>query len=117
MQIYSHACTAPPTETGFCDLTDQVRDAITRANIRAGRVSVFSKRAECAVFLNENESGLRADLERTFSRLLPGSPLAGSTSVVFPVCDGKPWLGDWQRVMAFVADRSEGRFVIQISGA
>jgi thiamine phosphate synthase YjbQ (UPF0047 family) len=117
MQIHAHTCSAPTSDAGFCDLTDEVRDAIAEANIQAGRVSVFSKKAECAVFLNENESGLRADLERTFTRLIPGSPLAGSTSVVVPVCDGKPWLGDWQRVMAFVADGSEGQFEIQISGA
>ena len=117
MQIHTHECSAPARDTGFCDLTEQVREAIAQAKIRSGRVSVFSTRAECAVFLNENESGLRADLDRTFARLLPGSPLAGSTSVVVPVCDGEPWLGDWQRVMAFVADRSSGEFVIQISGA
>ncbi|HYI44411.1 MAG TPA: YjbQ family protein [Actinomycetota bacterium] len=117
MLVHSQICSAPTTEAGFCDLTEEVRDAIAQANVQSGRVAIFSKKAECAVFLNENESGLRADLERTFSRLIPGSPLAGSTSVVVPVCDGKPWLGDWQRVMAFVADRSDGQFVIQISGA
>lgn len=117
MQIHTLACAAPTTEAGFCDLTEQVRDAIATASISSGRVSVFSKRAECSVFLNENESGLKADLDRTFTRLLPGSPLAGSTSVVVPVCDGKPWLGDWQRVMAFAVDRADGEFVIQVTGA
>ncbi|MEA2446577.1 MAG: hypothetical protein QOK47_214 [Actinomycetota bacterium] len=117
MRIYTHTCSAPTTETGFCDLTEELRDAIAAAEIQAGRASVFSRRAECAVFLNENESGLRADLDRTFTRLLPGSPLAGSSSVVVPVCEGRPWLGDWQRVMAFVSDRADGNFVIQVAGA
>jgi thiamine phosphate synthase YjbQ (UPF0047 family) len=116
MTIHTKACAAPTTEAGFCDLTEQVRDAIAAANVKAGRVTIFSRRVECAVFLNENESGLRADLDRTFGRLLPGSPLAGSTSVVVPVLDGKPWLGDWQRVMAYAADQADGEFVIQVAG-
>ena len=115
MRVYSTVCSSPTRGNGFCDLTDEVHTAILDAGVRDGRVSVFSTDVGCAVFLNENESGLRADLERTFARL-EGGALAGSASVVVPVVDGEPWLGDWQRVMAF-ARAVDGRFVIQVSGA
>lgn len=116
MRVHSTVCAPHPTNEGFSDLTRRIQTAIADSGIQSGRVSVFALEAGSAVFLNENESGLRADLDRVFARLA-GGPLAGSASVVVPVTEGRPWLGDWQRVMAYVRDEKSGEFVIQIAGA
>jgi thiamine phosphate synthase YjbQ (UPF0047 family) len=113
MRTYSKVVSSN-REGEFCDLTPQVHQALADARIQVGRVSLFASDPSSVVFLNENESGLRADLQRTFARLSGGS-IAGSASVVFPVVDGRPWLGDWQRVMAF-GKGGDGQFVIQITG-
>ena len=115
MRVHSTECLAEPSDGGFRDLTLQVRSAITDAGIRAGRVSVFAPEHGSAVFLNENESGLRADLERALARLAGGA-LVGSASVVVPVLESQPWMGDWQRVMAFAPQEGKGRFLIQVVG-
>ena len=116
MRIHSTVCLPQPSEAGFADLTVDVQRAIADAGISSGRVSVFARDPGAAVFLNENETGLRADLDRAFARLSGGS-VAGSASVVLPVLEGQPWIGDWQRVIAYVTEQHDREFLIQITGA
>jgi len=56
------------------DVTASVREAVRSAAVRDGLVVVSVPHTTCAVCVNENESGLREDLERLGRRLL--DPLA-----------------------------------------
>lgn len=87
----------------FVDLTEEITDAISRAGIKDGRVTVFAPDDSCSLMVNERESGLLADLRNAIERLGPSNgdqpgSIIGSSSVVLPVEGGKPRLGIWQRV-------------------
>jgi secondary thiamine-phosphate synthase enzyme len=56
------------------DVTASVREAVRNAAVREGLVVVSVPPTTCAVCVNENESGLRSDLERMGRQIL--DPLA-----------------------------------------
>ena len=117
MKTFSTHCEVVTEPSGFVDITEDVQKAVATAGIRSGRATVLSRRPDCAIFLNENESGLKQDLIEAFDRTLsqprrPGT--IGSASVVVPIEDGALWMGAWQRVLAHTEEPSE--VVIQVCG-
>jgi thiamine phosphate synthase YjbQ (UPF0047 family) len=111
------ACAAGPE--GVVDLTDEVREIALGAGVRSGRVSVCVAVADASLFLNENETGLRIDLQNAIARasdVVPPSAL-GAASVTIPVVEGDLWLGAWQRVLGLVrAEDAEFRATVQVYG-
>jgi secondary thiamine-phosphate synthase enzyme len=119
------------------DVTSQVRDAVRASGVRQGIVLVSTPHTTCAVCVNENETGLRADLERLAADVL--EPLARQggfahdrvddnarahlTSVVIgnqtalPVEAGEPILGTWQSVFLVELDGPRERSLhVQVVG-
>ncbi len=105
---------------GFGDVTDIVRHEVDAAAISSGRATVFTRAPDCAVFLNENESGLKLDVANAISRIRhPDATVAGagSSSVVVPVVDGELWMGDWQRILAYApGEECDPDLVVQVTG-
>src|ERR671914_1501998 len=90
------------TQVDFVDTTNDVQEALGRSAIRNGHVTVFTTTPKCALIVNEYETGLLADLRRTFARMESrgepaGRTLLGASSVVLPAVPGPPRLGIWQR--------------------
>ena len=104
---------------GVVDLTDEVREIAIGAGVRSGRVNVCVAIADASLFLNENETGLRIDLQNAIARardVVPPEAL-GATSVTIPLVEGELWLGAWQRVLGFVrGGDSELRATVQVYG-
>ena len=117
MKTFVTRCDVVCEPSGFVDVTEEIRGAVTSAGVQAGRATVTSRGADCVIFLNENETGLKSDLRSVFDRLLPRAHAAGamgSASVVVPIVEGDLWIGDWQRVLAHLD--TPGDIVIQVCG-
>ncbi len=55
----------------FVDVTEDVRDAVARSDVRNGMALVYSPHTTCAVLINERESGFVADFTRLMDSLVP----------------------------------------------
>ena len=53
------------------DMTDDVRDAVTRSEVANGMALVYSPHTTCAVVINERESGFFEDFNELLEQLVP----------------------------------------------
>ena len=60
----------------FINITGHVEDALRESGIREGICLVNAMHISASVFVNDDESGLHADLERWLERLAPEKPHA-----------------------------------------
>ena len=123
MNTFETRCSARTTSVpDFVDVTDEISAALEESGVRDGRAVVFAADESCSIMVNEKESGLLADLEKTIERLKLSNgnrsrSILGSSSVVLPVVDGKLKLGTWQRVLLVELEEACERSVdIQIVG-
>jgi len=106
----------------FVDITDDIQACLDDSGIRGGQVTVFSPQPNCAIVVNELESGLLADIKAAADRLGASRPqerrtMIGSASAVFPAIEGKLQLGTWQRVLLVELEGPSTRSVlVQIVG-
>lgn len=107
------------------NITDQVREAVTKAGMKEGAVLVFIPHTSAAVMLSEDEPGLKQDFydlfkeyeKRTFrhpdgnaeAHILGG--IIGHSRVV-PIKEGKLVLGTWQSILLVELDGPRERRVI-----
>jgi secondary thiamine-phosphate synthase enzyme len=105
---------------GFVDLTERVQQAVDSAEIQAGRATVSGGGSDCALVVNEKETGLLTDVRAAIERLGPAESAVhavGSGSIVLPVVEGKLKLGTWQRVLLMELNGSADRVVnVQVIG-
>jgi thiamine phosphate synthase YjbQ (UPF0047 family) len=118
MKTHQIECTATTkTALDFVDITDEVQGALTSSGIGSGQVTVFAPHRDCAILINERESGLHTDIRTTLERLGGKRTVVGSKSVVLPAMDGQLRLGQWQRVLLLELDRAQERsIIVQIVG-
>ena len=142
-KIASHTL-AFQTERGpqFIDITDQVAELVTQAEIENGFVVVFSKHTTAAISINANEPHLIADMEKMLEHAAPcgadyahnryGHPidsgeepnghshcqhlLLGASETV-PIGNGRMLFGQWQRIFLVELDEPrERRVLVNIIG-
>ena len=119
MKIVSHTEQLKTRGQNDCvDITGRVQQAVSRAGIRQGLVTVFVTGSTAAVTTIEHEPGLVADLKDAVRRLFPEelryahheaagddngfSHLRASffgPSLSVPVADGALQLGTWQQIV------------------
>ncbi|MFH1736372.1 MAG: secondary thiamine-phosphate synthase enzyme YjbQ [Actinomycetota bacterium] len=118
------------------NLTQDVLNAVEKAKLREGLVTVFATGSTAAVTTIEYETGLEADIKTFLRDIVPAgdwrhnatwgdgnghshirASLIGP-SLTIPVTDGKPVLGTWQQVVYIDNDiRSRSRrVIIQLTG-
>ncbi len=111
------------------NVTRQVAEACARLGIGEGILLVSCRHTTCALCLNEDETGLRHDLERAGENLLASlrgregyrhdeiddnaqahltSVLLGH-SVTVPLASGGPILGTWQSILLLELDGPRSR--------
>lgn len=100
----------------FVDVTDDIAEAVIASGVANGRATVFTADESCSIMVNERESGLLADIKKTIARIATGKTegvqaVVGSSSVVFPIVDGKLRLGTWQRVLLVELNEASERSV------
>lgn len=125
MRIHLHETTVRTASSVHAhDVTAAVRDAVRASGVREGLVLVSVPHATCALYVNEDESGLRSDVERLARELLQPLARAGgfahdriddnarahlmavllSHQTTLPVGGGEPLLGTWQSVFLLELD-------------
>jgi secondary thiamine-phosphate synthase enzyme len=122
------------------DITDQLRAFLTRAQVTEGLLSVWSMHTTCAVFINEAQLALHADIKRALEQIIARETdwmhndpkhsdcdrsnadahlramLLGH-SLTLQVSGGEPVLGRWQRVLAAELDGPRTRSLrVQVLG-
>jgi secondary thiamine-phosphate synthase enzyme len=122
------------------DLTERIAATVERSKITEGLASVWSQHTTCAVFINEDQAALHADiktfLEKTVSRdgkWMHNDPehsdcdrnnadahlramLLGH-GMTLQITGGELVLGQWQRVLAAELDGPRSRtFRVQVQG-
>jgi secondary thiamine-phosphate synthase enzyme len=139
--IHAQTLTVPTADrVQLVDLTDRVSAIVHASGVREGLISLWSLHTTCAVFINENQSALHADikqfLEETVSRhgqWMHNDPehsdcdrnnadahlramLLGH-SMTLQVSGGELVLGQWQRILTAELDGPRERsFRIQVQG-
>jgi len=109
------------------DITDEVSAKVAAMGVEQGLVCVSVAHCTCALYVNENESGLVADTLRLIEEMSQrndwrhdriddnaAAHLAASiigSSVVLPVNGGRVELGTWQRIMLLELDGPRRRRV------
>ncbi len=110
------------------DITRDVEAAVREFGVEEGVVCVATVHTTTAIFVNENERGLRGDVVAVARKLLDMNEpfqhnqvdsnaeahlmavLVGN-SVVLPVRDGRPDLGTWQSIFLLELDGPRSRTV------
>ena len=122
------------------DITDRVREAVSASGVRDGIVSLWSMHTTCAVFINEAQRALHADIKRLLETMVDRGAdwmhndprhsdcdrvnadshlramLLGH-SLTLQVSGGEPVLGQWQRVLVAELDGPRSRTLrVQVMG-
>jgi secondary thiamine-phosphate synthase enzyme len=122
------------------DITDTVMDRVRQSGVREGIASLWSMHTTCALFINEAQKALHADILRVLEEVvdrdaawLHNDPrhsdcdrmnadshlramLLGH-SVTLQISGGEPVLGQWQRVLVAEMDGPRARTIrVQMMG-
>lgn len=129
----------------FVDVTDTIIELVTESGVSNGQVLVHSTHTTCSVIINESEPLLLIDMEHFLDRTAPKDMYYGhndfairtvsvrpnecpnghahcqhmilGTSETVPVIDGRPLLGEFQRIFVVELDEPKPRKIaVQVSG-
>lgn len=118
----------------FVDVTDRVCELVSRSGVREGTINLFSLHTTCAVFVNEVQAALQADIKHFLEAIvdrdaewLHNDPahsdcdrfnadahlrsLLLSPSLTLQVSGGEVVLGQWQRVLVAELDGPRSRSI------
>ncbi|USH00079.1 secondary thiamine-phosphate synthase enzyme YjbQ [Thermococcus argininiproducens] len=107
-----------PTRKEFelIDITSMINEKVKEAKVKEGIAVIFTRHTTTALFINENESGLVADVKEFFEKLVPKGEgyhhdridnnahshlrsIILNPSIAIPIKDGRLLLGTWQSVI------------------
>ena len=119
----------------FINITPQVITALKKSGIKEGMILVSAMHITAGVWVNDDESGLLADIEEWLDKLAPEGPnyrhhRTGETNgdahlksmlvhhqVVAPVSEGKLDFGPWQQIFYGEFDgKRKKRVIVKIIG-
>lgn len=119
----------------YIHITPQVEAAVKKSGIREGMVLVSAMHITAGVYVNDNESGLIADIDQWLEKLAPfradyqhhqtGEDNGDSHlksmivhhQVIVPVTNGRLDLGPWQRVFYAEFDgQRPKKLIIKVMG-
>jgi secondary thiamine-phosphate synthase enzyme len=122
------------------DITDAVMDRVRRSAIREGIVSLWSMHTTCALFINESQKALHADILRVLEQIVDrdadwqhNDPQHSDCdrmnadahlramflghSLTLQIAGGEIVLGQWQRVLVAEMDGPRARTIrVQLLG-
>ena len=124
-----------PQRKELFHITDRVREVVRASGITEGFCLVNAMHITSAVWVNDNESGLHADIDEWVERLAPANPayrhhrtgedngdahlkaLLLGRQVVLPVTAGDLELGTWERVFYHEFDgQRKKRVLVKVFG-
>ena len=124
-----------PARKKLYHITDKVRDIVARSGVREGFALVGAMHITAAVWVNDNESGLHADIDEWLEAIAPFGKkyrhhatgedngdahlkaLLLGRQVLLPVTGGALDLGPWERVFYHEFDgRRRKRVLVKVFG-
>jgi len=106
-----------PRRRGFVNITPEVARCLEKSGVREGLILVNAMHITASVFINDDESGLHADLEKWLEGLAPEKPYSQyrhngaednadahlkrtvmGREVVVAVTNGRMDLGPWEQI-------------------
>lgn len=121
-------------EVDSVNITDRLTETVRRSGVENGIANVLCLHTTCGLYVNEDESRLRRDVEKTLGKLVPRGAGYGhdsiddnahahlrtivlSTTLTLPVLGGRPVLGTWQKVFCAEFDGPRTRMIrVQVLG-
>ncbi len=119
-------------EIDFTDLSDQLQEAVSKANIKNGIAHVYAPHATGILILTENDPALLSDIKNFLEELAPkhknynhpSNAHAHLRSVLLPpdktlpIVDGRVEFGTWQSLMFVETDvyPRKRTVIIQVMG-
>ncbi len=119
----------------YVHITSQVEAAVEKSGVREGLAFVSAMHITAAIYVNDHESGLIADIDEWLDQLAPPKPyyrhhqtgednadahlknLILHHEVTLPITNGRLDLGPWQRVFYAEFDgQRKKRVIIKILG-
>jgi secondary thiamine-phosphate synthase enzyme len=123
------------TRRAYIHLTPQVEEVVRTSGVKEGMVLVSAMHITAGIYVNDNESGLIADIDQWLETLAPANPdykhhqtgedngdshlkaLLIHHEVIVPITAGKLDLGRWQRIFYAEFDgQRDKRVIIKVMG-
>jgi secondary thiamine-phosphate synthase enzyme len=135
LAVHAELLLVPTSQrTELVDITDTIVDRVRRCGIRDGLASLWSMHTTCALFINEAQKALHADITSALEQLisrdaawLHNDPQHSDCDrmnadshlramflghgVTLQISEGEPVLGQWQRVLLAEMDGPRERTV------
>jgi secondary thiamine-phosphate synthase enzyme len=125
-----------PQRRDYLNITDQVQEFVSRSGIQHGLVLVNPMHITAAVYVNDDEGGLIADIDDWLERLAPHEPVSGyrhnngednadahlkrqlmAHQVVLAITVGRLDLGRWEQVFYAEFDgQRKKRVIVKVIG-
>lgn len=125
-----------PQRRDYINITERVQDFVSRSGISHGLVLINPMHITAAVYVNDDERGLIADIDDWLERLAPHEPASAyrhnngednadahlkrqlmGHQVVLPITEGRLDLGPWEQVFYAEFDgRRRKRVVLKAIG-
>jgi secondary thiamine-phosphate synthase enzyme len=132
-KVFNTSITFPTKgEIDFIDLTDQIQEAVSKANVQNGLVHVFAPHATGILILTENDYALLSDIKTFLEEIIPKSKTYSHPSnahahlrsillppdKTLPIVNGKVEFGTWQSLMFVETDvyPRKRAVIIQVMG-
>jgi secondary thiamine-phosphate synthase enzyme len=120
-------------QNGLYDITNQVKDAVSRSGIQNGMVSVYVQGATAAIMIQENwDESVQNDVVSLLQKLIPQgvwehdaqdnngdshlkAGIVGPSETI-PIIDGELGLSTWQNIFLceFDGPRSQRKIVLTV---
>ncbi|MCD6421020.1 MAG: YjbQ family protein [Thaumarchaeota archaeon] len=118
----------------FRNITSDVRRIVEESGVRSGIAAVYTPHTTTAIFVNEDEGGLKGDLMKVLEKLIPVEggyehdlvddnafahlrSIIVNPSITIPIRDGRLMLGTWQSIFLAEFDGPRTRTVyVQVLG-
>ncbi|MDH5362221.1 MAG: secondary thiamine-phosphate synthase enzyme YjbQ [Aigarchaeota archaeon] len=121
-------------EVELVNITGRLKESVRSSGVENGIANVLCPHTTCGLYVNEDESRLKRDVENVLEKLVPKGAGYGHDSVddnahahlrtillsatlTLPVLDGRPVMGTWQNVFCAEFDGPRTRTIrIQVLG-
>jgi len=130
MNIYSKVLSIETrSSVDLRNITGYVRQVVDESGIRNGLVTIFVPHTTAGIYVNEDEGGLKRDVDNILSKLIPKGAgylhdevddnahahlrsIVISPSITIPIIDGRVATGTWQSIFFAEFDGPRRRRVI-----
>jgi len=135
MNIYSKVLSIETrSSVDLKNITGYVRQVVDESGVKNGLVTIFVPHTTAGIYVNEDEGGLKRDVDNILSKLIPKGAgylhdevddnahahlrsIVISPSITIPIIDGRVATGTWQSIFFAEFDGPRRRrFIVHVMG-